>query len=800
MALTTCGLLFFEIWCTRLLGLTVGDAAIPLALGVALLGGCAAAALTQAFSDPRAGGRLPRLSLLAAASALSVLTVAALAAFLCARRSADADALLAMHRTSSWVALSLASRHRLDPLILGSAMALPHFFSGLVVIALFRRASREEFGTLYFLDLSGAAVGCIVCVVAMEYGGFSWPLALALGLPLTAACCLDGRRGAARLAFLGAAWSAAGWLAFSPSASAALEPRPNVRILAQPREGESALETWHAWNSYTRVAEVSLTDASTGFVRRIFAFGSGQGRVNLERYAPGAGPGAGDFGVALTWLAGAPKSLLVLFAGAGKEVVAADLASGGRTEITAVEINRQLVARALSRDDYGLKALYGRSNVRLRVSEARTFLDRDRSRYDAILLPFFGASDSSFFNGGGELSRYLFTREALAALLGRLAPGGLLVLYDYNKVLLLSSLRRIFEAQGRTDAPNCVIVMSLAPVRPESFFRPDGGVPPYLSRDWDTPLDNLALIVKPSGFTAPQIAAARFLARLGGQEVLYDPQTVDVRNPYRRVLRAAELSEELSRLQLVSRTRLSPVTDDRPYALAGLRAAERPSYPAGAFRVALIGLLLGLAGLGRARVGRGGGKVLGHLLYFAGIGCGFTFIEFGLMQKLGLLFGNSVYAMSGMLAALLFSCGLGSLWSRPKPGRPFPDWRAWKIAVLGSSLSAAALAALPGPAAASLLAWPYWLRMACVSALVLPLGLCLGQLFPRGLELAQSGKLPLTGWAWSVNAAACAGACAASLRLGQMFGHDALILLGAGFCLTAMIPLSVSGSSEPRGS
>ena len=52
--------------------------------------------------------------------------------------------------------------------------------------------------------------------------------------------------------------------------------------------------------------------------------------------------------------------------------------------------------------------------------------------------------------------------------------------------------------------------------------------------------------------------------------------------------------------------------------------------------------------------------VLGFLLYFLFIGCGYILIEVGLIQKFVLFLGHPTYALTVVIFSLLISSGLGS--------------------------------------------------------------------------------------------------------------------------------------------
>lgn len=60
------------------------------------------------------------------------------------------------------------------------------------------------------------------------------------------------------------------------------------------------------------------------------------------------------------------------------------------------------------------------------------------------------------------------------------------------------------------------------------------------------------------------------------------------------------------------------------------------------------------------------------LLYFAGIGLGFMFVEVALLQRLTVFLGHPTYALTTILFSLLIASGLGSMASGKLESRFVP--------------------------------------------------------------------------------------------------------------------------------
>jgi hypothetical protein len=122
------------------------------------------------------------------------------------------------------------------------------------------------------------------------------------------------------------------------------------------------------------------------------------------------------------------RRALIIGAGAGTDVSFA--VKYGVEEITAVEIDP--VIYKLGRKHHPA-APYVLPRVKVHINDARTFVRNDTNQYDLIIyaLPDSLTLTSSFANL--RLESYLFTVESFSDTKKRLAPGGLLVLYNYYR-------------------------------------------------------------------------------------------------------------------------------------------------------------------------------------------------------------------------------------------------------------------------------------------------------------------------------------------------------------------------------
>lgn len=353
---------------------------------------------------------------------------------------------------------------------------------------------------------------------------------------------------------------------------------------------------------------------------------------------------------ALPYVLAEHKLVLVLDAGTGTDVGQA-LSHGA--SVIAVEPNPIAVDI--------MQSIFGReARVRMFNCSSRTYLMRDTSPGDLILLPMIDA-----FGGTSGLyalaENYLLTVEAVTQMWNRLTPQGMLSLscwLDYpprTSLKLLATLAEVIRNRGLEPKTHMMAV-----------------------RSWGT------MTVTAQRMPISQAEASRvnmFCDRLG-----FDPVILPGLEPARRVrfhaLQDTRWFDTVDMLLSSPRRpvpydfNIKPATDDRPYfsqflthrslarlkALYGLRSI--PFFEISYLLLILTAMLISLLALlliilPLIKAGRTG--KLRTLLYFGGIGIGYLFIEIVLIQRFILYLGNPIYAAATVIGAMLFFSGCGSL-------------------------------------------------------------------------------------------------------------------------------------------
>ena len=120
------------------------------------------------------------------------------------------------------------------------------------------------------------------------------------------------------------------------------------------------------------------------------------------------------------------ENVLVLGAGSGTDVAAA-LRHGAR-HVDAVEIDPVILR--LGRERHPDQP-YSDPRVRIVNDDARHFLRVTNQKYDLVVFALIDSLTLQSSFSGVRLESYMFTRESFEAVKAHLAPGGLLVIYNY---------------------------------------------------------------------------------------------------------------------------------------------------------------------------------------------------------------------------------------------------------------------------------------------------------------------------------------------------------------------------------
>ncbi len=647
-------------------------------------------------------------------------------------------------------------------LVVFAAALLPFIAIGFLNAALFSRFARRS-GILYAADLIGGVVGLAAILVLLGWiGAFD-------GVILLAALCafvavLLARMGQDRalqkrlvaLAVIPLAIlilsRLTGLIAFQPANIADAPPDKTLMQTLQDPEA-TLLET--RWDPFARLDVVATGDEAVRYVFTDAGAGS-----TMVRYS-------GD-DRAVRWLqrevaylpftpgAGQTDSVLILGAGAGKDVLMAYLA--GAQTITAVEINPTLIDLTRDAADYngGVLDLPG---VETFVMDGRNYIERTDRLYDLIYANIV-YSQAAPPASSALAENYIFTQEALHAYWSHLTEDGRIAFVTHHGIegvrLLLAALTMLRD-EGMT-LQEALGHVALATLR--------GGDPQTRT--------SVVLITR-QPWTIDSANAFAGTAHAINVGLLYLPG-------FQELALSGLLSGFTTLNEYIAANsdyNYTPTTDDSPFFYQ-----FTPGLPGGLSDLLLLSAMLIFAyfsWLSFFFVRQDGSQWtrIGLAPYFGLLGAAFMLIEIPLIQRFGLLLGQPILALVVVVGALLLGGGLGSLFSSLVPTERMPRL-AGAFAMLVGATALLSLALYP-----ALIRWalPFELpaRVAVTIAALLPAGFLMGVCFPGGLRVAHQVDPRAIPAFYGSNAVTSVLGSALAMALAISIGFSAALVLGAVF-------------------
>ena len=486
---------------------------------------------------------------------------------------------------------------------------------------------------------------------------------------------------------------------------------------------------------------------------------------------------------ALPFALAVPGKTLVLNAGTGQGVA---LALGhGAKQIVAVEPHRLLYSE-LTRLARGQGAqVFTGDRVQWQSEGSRTWLARDRTRYDLIMLPDIG----SFGGSAGLFALHeqpLLTRQALGQAWQKLNPNGYLSVttwIDYparNPLRLLATLVELLEATGAQPTDHIAAL-----------------------RSWGT----LTFCIKKTPLGIGEIEATRsFAERWAFDAVLLPGIAAEERQRYNQLqddslLELLDTTLQKDLRQALYRDypfRVKPTTDDRPFFSQFLRWSRIdylieqygqrtvPFLELGVLVAGLAALILTVLAvvlilLPLGRLSGGAGSHLRTLLYFGGLGVGYMWVELAMIHRFEFYIGQPVYSASLVVSTLLIGSALGSMlterFSKQKP-------RA--LTMLVCIVLVACVLTLE-PILQATIHLSLWSRVTLAIGALVPAALIMGMPFPLGIRRLNSTSHKEIPWAWGINSCLSVVGAAFATLIAVETGYSILLLLAAGAYLLSSI-------------
>lgn len=671
------------------------------------------------------------------------------------------------------------------------ALFFPFLFGGIVVSTVFE-ANRREFGTLYAIDLAGAAVGCVFAVILLDH------------VPAPAAILLVAAIGgaAAPLFFLADGHKRAAAVSCAIALACALSPvvlrgtsLMAVRVIRNEKLPELVADEW---NDFSRVIVKKGPFYTWGLSETWPATMEPQYDLLIEGVA---GTQIQDFHDrdfkrldffrydigSLPHLIRPTGSVLCLGAGGGLDLLTARYFN--KQPVVGVEVN-PLVGRLVN-EDFGSYSgrPYHLPGVTVHFENARTFVKRDSAHYDIVTVTWV---DSGAATGAGAFAlteNYLYTVEAFKDYMARLNDDGVLTFMrsrfspEFDAIKGIGIAVEAMRQSGIQDPGSSILVSS---VRSPHF-------------GWRE-LTQVMLKRKP--FTAQEIATVDEARQRLKFTALYTPGRDDGDGPITDLIRNPNRQQVYASFKFD----MEPTTDDRPFYFFLRELEGRPATKdvltlrkSLITIFALIGLFLAAPLVVVLRRGvRSRAGILAPSLYFGLLGLGFMLVEMKLLQQSGLVVGNPTLSLAAVLSSLLLSTGVGALLSERIKARPA---LRRNVGLLFAALLVTLAIALVGAEAVAswLTGFPIALRTAGLVLAIAPLGLLLGCPLPLGMATLGDDEQSrgMVAWSWGINGLFGVAGSGVAIHLAIHYGLRMAFLAGM-LCYVAAAAIFVLFLSRGR--
>ena len=659
---------------------------------------------------------------------------------------------------------------------------------GVIISTLFARAP-EGIGRLYFFDLVGAGLACLVVVSLLD----------SIGPPATiflAALILAVTAGLIAMRLRDRSFPVAAFLAIA-FAVVVVDPAILPEMRAEESKDDPAGSIFTGWSSLFRV-DVAEIDPDTRLLFHDSLIGSGIRRWDGQQQS------LDEFGfdedlraLPFAAMSNPPSSELIIGAAGGHEVLAS--LYFGSEDIDAIELNP--VTHDLVTDAYADYAgnIADHPRVDFLRDEGRSYLARSDNDYDFVWYPApdsYSAANAATAGAFVLSESYLYTSEAIVESLEHLSSDGLIATQfgevDFenqpNRTLrYIATAREALEDVG-IENPTGHLLVATSPTELATAFVS-------------------TILVGKEPFTTAEIESfSAAVAAVPGSQVRYSPAAPSPGTPVGDLITTPD--DELDGFYDSWDYEVTPVSDDAPFfwhfssfrdVIANFSDPITRADPEVAVgeRVLLLLLVVSI-------VLAAGFLLLPFLairetwkqlpfkrrsaVYFGALGLGFMFFEISLIQRLTLFLGYPTLSLTVTIGSILVFTGIGALvggsgWR--------PPWLLGGVYVALVLLTAFYLFVMPEITDA-FLSLSMIFRAGIAFVMLAPLGLCLGMFMPMGLQtVAGLSEHPreYVAWGWAVNGFASVVGAVLTTIVAMSVGFSVVLVVALGIYAVAVLTL-----------
>lgn len=632
-------------------------------------------------------------------------------------------------------------------LLVFSGLVIPFFIGGLILSIQFTK-NAEMFGKLYFWDLAGASLGCILVPLLIPSVGGPGMLFVASCIALLAVCLTSRSKTVVSLSLI-CAIGLSGFLVYRGNDYLEIDYHMDKRGFKSLQGGKILTK----WDPISRIDLIQYRPeyvwiAYDGGTQTSYFYKFDGDYVKLRESLPEKATDQfwDKFVFASHWLKeGTHPNVLIIGAAGGQETKGA--IAFGANSVDAVEMVGSVIE--LGKSKYAIEP-YNNEKVNAVRGEGRSFLRASNKKYDIIQM-MSNHTTSSIASGSGAVSpNYLQTTDAYKEYFLHLTENGVLHInhHIYPKMVLTAA--KAWKEMGRENFENHFLLY-------------------YANRWYNLP----TLLIKMQPWTKEEVARVDTLMHEGFELVHnpVDPESSKLDKSFFTGTLTPELQASIPyRIEAPTdnnpffnhlRKRLKPVSFEEKYVDMSIKVLLNDSIKHGlpmdiihlivsagaALAIAVICLFgpLLFSKVGRARW-TGKGAFVG---YFACLGAGFIAIELIFIQLFHKLVGFPLYTYVTVVFSFLLSAGIGSYITdisqlhKKKVARFIPFLL---IPLYGLTMLYFKESLLD-----YFLQWSAIVRMMAAFVLITPLGFLMGMPFAIGIAGSHKNGKGAVGWAWAVN-------------------------------------------------
>lgn len=484
------------------------------------------------------------------------------------------------------------------------------------------------------------------------------------------------------------------------------------------------------------------------------------------------------------------RTILVMGPGGGRDILTALVF--GQNTIIGVEVN-PLIIKAVN-EVFGdfTHHLYSYPGVEVVMDEARSYIARSTQQYDIIQASLTDTWAATAAGAFILTENNLYTLEAFLSYFQHLKEDGILTMSRWFFHGLPAETLRLSA-------------LGLEAWKKAGILHPEQHMMIVKKVSWKTfgPNGIATLLMKKQPFTAEEIQTLTGVCQQLGFELVYAPGSP--RDPYFVQLTT---TTDRSTFYRTFPLDISPPTDDKPFFFQMMRFTDffkeniPPEIMNINFRaVSVLGILLlvvtslvvifilgplWFVGTRRTSPLQAQG-IAQFLVYFSCLGLGFMLVEIPLMQRFILFLGHPIYALSVILFSLLLLSGLGSYLTTFIP--PSKAKRSLlRILIILVILLFFYIFYLPS-LIQTLLAVKTSYKVLLTVFLLIPLGLLMGMPLPLGIKLIDISASRLIPWVWGINGATSILASVLAMTLAITFGFSIALTGGQIAYALAIVPI-----------